>query len=133
VLPSSNTSDPRDVSGKSIFGRIGATILSSLSATMAIIPSHTPAGVSIIMPMFANNGRHDVGREERDAIVGNAAPIHGMTAVERTWYEDHGLPVLTSSWLKCYQSSKLTEYRLENGKLDIEIPPPGYEVAMSTR
>jgi hypothetical protein len=51
-----------------------------------------------------------------------------MTAVGKAWYRDQGIPVPITGWLVCGQRDETSEYKLMSGELDIEEPPPGYDV-----
>jgi len=133
ILPTSITSTPSTEPQERIFARIASTVISSLSATIAIVPSYAPTGVRSIAPLFVGEVGHDVNREKREGFINNGEPIHWMTAVERTWYRDHGLPVPTTGWLKCSRRCEAIEHILESGELDIDVSPPGYEAAISIR
>jgi hypothetical protein len=43
------------------------------------------------------------------------------------------LLVPRTGWLQCKQGRETIEYRLEDGKLDIEVAPPGYDTLASER
>jgi hypothetical protein len=125
--PAPPTPKPTHISGGSIATRIGSVILPFLSTTMATIPSHAPTGVGSLAPIIVGNyGRGEVERKEQQESVGNFAPIHWMTAVERSWYRDRALPVPIIGWLKCDEGEETFEYRLVGGELDFEAPP-GYD------
>jgi hypothetical protein len=81
ALANSVTLTSYDRSEESIFARIGAAVLSSLSATMAILPSYAPTGVGSIAPILVGDVRDDANREERKEVVSNSVPIHWMTVV----------------------------------------------------
>ena len=133
VMPTFITSTPSTEPEESILARIASTVLSSLSATIAVVPSYAPTGVQSIAPLFVGEVGDNVDREKREEFINNGGPIHWTTAVERTWYRDHGLPVPTTGWLKCDRRCEAIEHRLESGELDIDVSPPGYEAAISMR
>jgi hypothetical protein len=108
---------------ESILTRLGAAILSSLSATMAMLPSHAPTGVGSMAPIIVWSGRDSAERRERRELAGSSAPIRWMTAVERSWYQDRGLPVPIIGWHKCNQGDETFKYRLVEGELNIKVPP----------
>ncbi|KAG9194427.1 hypothetical protein G6011_04462 [Alternaria panax] len=131
--PAPPSSTPTNAPKESIATRIGSAILSSLSATMAIVPSYAPSGVGSTAPIIVGSyGRDEAEQRERHESVGNSAPIHWMTAVERSWYQNRDLPVPIIGWLKCDEGGETFKYRLVSGELDIETPPPEYDADSQT-
>lgn len=133
ISPTTTTMTPSTESHESMFARIASTVLFSLSTIIAVVPSYAPVGVGSIAPLFVGKVGHDADQEKRKEFVSNAAPVHWMTAVERTCYRDQGLPVPTTGWLKCNRRCEAIEHRLENGELDLDVSPPGYQATISIR
>jgi hypothetical protein len=103
------------------------TLFGSLRATLAFVPSFSPAGVATIAPLLARTSSPTASdkTQHEEEQPSNTGPIHWLTAVERKWYWERGFKAPVGSWVMCTEGDEVFDYRLEEGVWELEAVP-GY-------
>jgi hypothetical protein len=98
-------------------------ILGAVGASIAIIPSFTPAGVHVASEIWTGNqvDEDDENDVEGEGEMRNTGPVHFLTAVERPWYFECGLEPPMDGWTLCTGGDRAFEYRLEDGAWEFEV------------
>jgi hypothetical protein len=121
--PRANAAQPR------MFARVCAAILVSLDGTLAFAPMRRATrGATTARLIAAQDVDDDDEGEDKieEEPISNAAPIHHLTAIPRTWYQQRGYRTPVSSWTLCTEGDEAFDYRLEDGVWELENVP-GYE------
>lgn len=116
----------------SMFKRLCGKILGSFSASLAIVPSYSPAGVMEVGSLFSVDDQ--VVATEGERKHDNTGPLQWMTVVERSWYFEQGESTPKSSWTMCPEGAKPFECRMKCGSLKLSDDlPPSYEWVVGGR
>jgi len=121
-----------DAPAQSFAAILCSTLFSSLSATLALVPSYSPTGVLATAPLLAQSSPADSTSSQHAKSSANAGPLHWLTAVERKWWWRRGHSAPIGSWIMCMEGDEAFDYRLEDGMWELEMPPE-YEASVGRR
>jgi hypothetical protein len=102
-----------------------------MGASIAIVPSFTPARVQVASGLLARDedNEEEEEEEEEEGEMRNTGPVHFLAAVERAWYFERGINTPLDGWT---EGDRAFDYRLQDGVWELE-DVPGYDENVRTR